>query len=114
MQSTADNLVKLFERGTLSGAMLAKQLVDFSPHDPSIPGQVIAAIEPKELFRILEALYTYPVSDFGWSILPLTREIYSRPDLSSQELGDLGSIHFQEDRRHVESLRAVIEAIVRR
>lgn len=110
-----DKLIKMIQRGELSSHGLMKALLDYSAEDRSELDRVIVTIKIEAVWEVWRTLTaTYPRTELGWSILPVTRSAFLKDGLGSREISDIRIIPFQEDQPHVEYLGALLCSLIGR
>ena len=100
-----ETLVKMVAREVLPPATLMFSLLWYARNDRLGFDILLAAIKSEDLFWVADVLATYPQTEIGWTILPVSRKPYQRPDLDRYESEDVDRRQYQEDRTHVEFLR---------
>ena len=103
-----DKFANLVAREVIGGRGLFGVLLDVFQYDQSLISRLIVAMNDKTYCEVYRELETYPLSEYGWSILPVTRRQFVRPDLSKEESIDISRMRSQDDRAGIEYLRALI------
>jgi hypothetical protein len=108
-----DKVIKLIANDLLSLLQLTKWLVEYAATNRTQLARILSTLKPNTVQQVWECLMeVYPISEFGWSVLPLTRNAFSSCNIGSQDQADLGKMLYQEDRPHVEYLRDVLGSII--
>ena len=108
MNTETDKLEILIKLDRLSPVVLTYTLLKYARNDRSGLEKLIMAANGQALESVFDVLTTYPQTDVGWHILPMSRTPFLRSDFERHELADVEQRQFQEDRPHVEYLRSRI------
>lgn len=112
MHNYLDELLMIIKRRLFSPGELTRQILQVSRDNPADLHRLVAALSPEELASVHDILWLYPHSEYAWSLLPLNREPFLRPDLTCDERNDVGKLQVQEDRSHVEYLRTYFRPLL--
>lgn len=102
------SMAKLVSKSKFGPVVLTQLLLDLARTNRNALEELWLAAPAKDLEEVFLILTLYPHTDVGWQILPLSRAPYMRDGLERAEIGDIHQRQFQEDRPHVEFLRAKI------
>ncbi len=109
MSLDANTAIRNLNRNRLSSVMIVEILKEFARETPAELPRFVAELKKDALVQVIHILNWYPQTDFGWSIIPQSREDLLRPDLNAREKRDLESCLFGEDRPCVEQLRTLVQ-----
>ena len=99
---------KHLQRDILTTPYAFTLLREYFLHDIEAMPELIQALQNDRLCELYSHAGCFPTTQFGWSILPPNRQEYESNERSKQELADLTTIQFANDRDYVEYLRKLL------
>ena len=99
---------KYLQRDVLTTPSVFTLLREYFLHDIEAIPELIQALHNDRLCELYSHASCFPATEFGWSILPPARQVYESEERSKQEVAELTTMQFAEDRDYVEFIRRLL------